>query len=110
VIDLRPWLSWINLAEVFYRLHRDHGQADADAAVRELTALCRMDIATPERTLEAARIKAEHAIALADCFAAATASARGVALWTGDPELIDARGLGCEVVDIGVRRGRRPRG
>lgn len=110
MIDLRPWLSWVNLAEVHYRLHRDHGQEDADTAVRELTALCRMDIATPDRTLQAARIKAAHAIALADCFAAATAAARGVALLTGDPELIDARGLGCEVVDIRGRRTRRPRG
>ena len=109
MIDLRPWLSWINLAEVFYRLHRDHGRADADAAVRELTALCRMDVATPERTLEAARVKAAHAIALADCFAAATAAARSVPLLTGDPELIDAQGLGCEVVDIRTRSGR-PRG
>jgi predicted nucleic acid-binding protein len=100
VIDARPWLSWINLAEVYYRVHRDHGRVDADTVVRVLSSLCRLDVATPDRTLEAARVKAAHAIALADCFAVATAAAHDVALLTGDPELIEARRLGCRVEDI----------
>lgn len=38
-------------------------------------------------TLEAAHIKAGHALAYADAFAAALAMTRGATLVTGDPEL-----------------------
>lgn len=49
---------------------------------------------------EVARLKAIHPIALADCFAAATAAAAGAQLLTGDPELIDRSArLPCEIVD-----------
>jgi predicted nucleic acid-binding protein len=85
VIELQPHMSWINLAEVDSR------------------ALLALDVATPERTLVAARIKAEHAIALADCFAVATAIAHGGPLLTGDPELLDARPLGCALEDLRSR-------
>jgi hypothetical protein len=39
-------------------------------------------------------------MALADCFAVATAAANGATLWTGDPEIIEARDLPCAVLDL----------
>jgi predicted nucleic acid-binding protein len=100
VIVHRPVMSWINLAEVYYRVWRDHGRSDAEAVLAELRETLALDEATPARTLEAARIKAMHPIALADCFAAATAGAHGVPLLTGDPEILAAQTLGCEVEDL----------
>ena len=99
----RPVMSWINLAEVYYRVHRDHGQEEAETVLSLLRGVLSLDEATPARTLEAARIKAEHPIALADCFAVATAAAHRLTLLTGDPELVNAVELGCVVEDLRSR-------
>lgn len=96
-------MSWINLAEVYYRVHRDHGQSEAETVLALLRGTLSLDEATPVRTLEAARIKARHSIALADCFAAATAAAHQLTLLTGDPELLDAVAIGCVVEDLRSR-------
>jgi hypothetical protein len=58
-----------------------------------------------------AALKAEHPIALADCFAIATAAAGGVELITGDPEIVLRRAeMPCEIIDArahpGGARGR----
>lgn len=45
---------------------------------------------TADSVLHAARIKADHPLACADAFAAATAAAHAATLWTGDPELLIA--------------------
>ena len=47
-----------------------------------------LDLPTPERVLEAAAIKAQHAVSYADAFAVATAGAHGAVLVTGDPEIL----------------------
>jgi predicted nucleic acid-binding protein len=99
-IAVRPLMSWINLAEVYYRVHRDHGRQQADDVLVRLRSLLHLDEATPERTLAAARIKAQHAIALADCFAVTTAAAYEATLLTGDPEILTAPDLGCAVEDL----------
>ena len=93
-------MSWINVAEVYYRIARDHGEAEAEAVLAELRALLHLDEASPERTIAAARLKAGHPMALADCFAVATAVAYGAALLTGDPEILDADWVGCDVEDL----------
>ena len=62
-------------------------------------ALLTFDPVTPERVLEAARIKASHPIAYADAFAVATAAAHGAVLLTGDHE-ITKRPVGCRVEDL----------
>jgi hypothetical protein len=49
--------------------------------------------------LEAARLKANHAMAYADAFAFATSIANGATLLTGDPELLD-RGVDWPVEDL----------
>lgn len=100
VIHQRPVMSWINLAEVYYRVHRDHGHDEAETVLARLRGSLSLDEATPARIIEAARIKATHPIALADCFAAATAAAHNLPLLTGDPELLNALELGCTVEDL----------
>jgi predicted nucleic acid-binding protein len=48
-----------------------------------------------------ASLKAEHPIALADCFAIALAEEDEAVLMTGDPEIVDRiRGFPCEVKDL----------
>jgi predicted nucleic acid-binding protein len=95
----RPWMSWLNIGEVAYQLERRHGADDAALVVGRLRASVAADDVTPERVLAAARIKASHPIAFADCFAAATAIARHATLFTGDPEILE-RDLGCVARDL----------
>lgn len=86
----RPVMSWINLGEVYYVVHRDRGRAEAEAVLRDLRPLLSLDLPSQRRVIEAARLKADHPLAYADAFAAATAIAHGACLLTGDPELLKA--------------------
>ncbi len=52
------------------------------------------------KMVEVARLKAAMPIALADCFAIATAVARKAVLLTGDPEILDRNDLPCAVEDL----------
>jgi predicted nucleic acid-binding protein len=92
-------MSWINLGEVYYTVHRTAGVAEADATLAQLRPLLTLDAATPERVMAAARIKALHPLAYGDAFAVATAAAHGAVLLTGDPELT-RRSVGCKVEDL----------
>lgn len=83
-----PVMSWINLGEVFYVVRRLHGGDAAASVVRDLRPQLDLDLPDAERVLEAATIKADHAMAYADAFAAATALAHQAPLLTGDPELL----------------------
>jgi len=58
-------MSWINLGEVFYVVWRASGESAAWGTVNDIRAAMALDEATPARVLAAARIKAEHAMALA---------------------------------------------
>ncbi len=88
--DTRCWISVVNLAEVYYRMHRILG---ADAANDFWKGALRGDVpvsvvdATRPRVLEAARLEARFPIALADAFAVQVAREKDVALVTGDPEI-----------------------
>jgi predicted nucleic acid-binding protein len=84
----RPVMSWINLGEVFYVLHRAAGEAAATSTLRDLRDVVLAETPTESRIVEAATIKAQHSMAYADAFAAATARAHDATLWTGDPELL----------------------
>ena len=93
----QPVMSWINLGEVFSIVGRDQGLEEAERVTRDLRPLLRLDLPSERRVLEAARIKADHPLAYADTFAAATALAHGATLLTGDPELlIDDAPWTCE--------------
>jgi predicted nucleic acid-binding protein len=98
----RPVMSWMNVGEVAYLLERRHGAEEAAHVVRRLRAAVALDAVTPERVLAAAHIKAQHPIAFADCFAAATARAHDATLLTGDPELLE-HDFGCTVRDLRAR-------
>lgn len=56
----RPIMSWINLGEVYYTVHRVAGAAEADAALALLRPTVALDVPTSDRVLAAARIKAIH--------------------------------------------------
>jgi predicted nucleic acid-binding protein len=81
-------MSWINLGEVAYVVQRAAGADEAATTVRDLRRVVDAELPTAEVVLRAASIKAEHPLAYADAFAAATAMAHDAVLWTGDPELL----------------------
>ena len=84
----RPAMSWINLGEVFYILHRRHGERAAAEAVRDLRTSVDALLPSPDLVLAAGRVKSAFPLSYADAFAAATAIDRSAVLWTGDPELL----------------------
>ena len=95
----RPIMSWINLGEVYYTVHRAAGALEADATLALLRPILALDPVTPERVLAAARIKAVHPLAYGHAFAVTTSAAHGAVLLTGDPELT-RRPVGCRVEDL----------
>ncbi len=100
LVSERPIVSWVNLVEVYYRIERDHGRDAADGTLTDLRRQLSPDLPATARMIQAARLKARAAIALADCFAAVTAAAHDVVLLTGDPELIDLPDPPCRVDDL----------
>ena len=80
-------MTWVNAGEVAYILERRWGaeRLYAALAVIEATALEIVSVGR-ELALMAAHIKANHAIAYADAFAAALAQHCTATLVTGDPE------------------------
>lgn len=96
----RPPISWINLVEIEYQVRRQHGAQEAEAVLSHVRELVEEDLPGVARMRAVAALKAEHPIALADCFAIATAAARGGPLITGDPEIIDRTDhIPCTVTD-----------
>lgn len=89
----QPIMSWINLGEVFYIVRRRADENQAVTVVRDLRDVLTTERPDETRVIDAARIKADHPMAYADAFAAATAVFHQAVLWTGDPELLvaDAR-------------------
>lgn len=85
--DVRLSMCVVNVGEVFYRYYREHGPAPAAQALRAVQALP-VETVNAELTLThaAAELKATHAVAYADCFAAALARRLNATLVTGDPE------------------------
>jgi predicted nucleic acid-binding protein len=97
----RPAMSWMNLVEVHYRTIRDHGRQEADQVLAELRPLVTENLPGIAAMRAVSALKAEHPIALADCFAVALAAEEEAELLTGDPEIIDrADQLPCKVVDL----------
>jgi predicted nucleic acid-binding protein len=97
----RPAMSWINLVEVHYRTIRDHGKEEADRVLEELRPRIAEHLPGVSAMRSAASLKAEHPMALADCFAVALAASEKAVLLTGDPEIANRAGkLPCEVNDL----------
>jgi uncharacterized protein len=93
-------MSWINLGEVFYIVHRATGVERARAVTVDLRHQLQLDLPSESRVLEAASIKARYPLAYADAFAIATAVAHGASLLTGDPEILDDGDPDWPVVDL----------
>jgi predicted nucleic acid-binding protein len=97
----RPAMSWLNLVEVHYRATRDHGRREADQVLAELRPLITENLPGIAAMRSVSTLKAEHPIALADCFAVALAAEEEAELLTGDPEIIGrADQLPCKIVDL----------
>lgn len=100
ILESRPRMSWINAIEVYYRIERDHGRPKADEYLARLREELDFELPGVVRMIEVAHLKARLPIALADCFAVATAAAHDLALWTGDPEILERKDLPCQLVDL----------
>jgi len=80
-------LSVINLGEIYYILARKIGKEAARAFAEDISALPVQHVqAHRARVLEAAEVKADHALSYADAFAVACAQEFSAELVTGDPE------------------------
>lgn len=99
----KPAICSINLGEALYMRIRDKGEK---AAVTDIAAVHRNAVVVDpdwELVAAAAHRKAHAGLAYADAFCIATAERLGAALWTGDPEIVDAADdLSCEVVDLRI--------
>ena len=85
--EARVLMTWVNAGEVAYIVERRWGVERLYAALATMDATA-LEIVSVERELAliAAHIKAGHAIAYADAFAAALAQHCAAKLVTGDPE------------------------
>ena len=81
------FFSVINFGEVYYTTFRERGREDAEE-VRSMMEQLPITVvpADRENTLEAAKLKGAHAVAYADCFAAALGVMKKARVVTGDPE------------------------
>ena len=89
--DDRCYVALFNLCEVYYRLLRLKGQADADRFWQHsLTSLIPLTVVSvnEQRALLAARIKGAHPVAFGDAFAIELAMELRAPLATGDPEIV----------------------
>lgn len=99
LLEGKPLMSWINLGEIYYVLHRKEGPGAAAGTISDLRSVLTLDLPSERRVIEAASIKAVHTMSYADAFAVATALAHGATLLTGDPEILNA-GEGWPVEDV----------
>ena len=81
-------MNEINAGEVYYILFRKRGPENADYLMETiLTSLPILMVSNVfEDVINAARIKAEHPLSFADCFAVDTARKNDAVIMTGDPE------------------------
>ncbi len=86
--DVMILMNEINLGETFYVLARERGMEKAEYFIHTIfPSLPIKNIAnTFQDVIEAAKIKATHSLAFADCFAIVTAIRENATLVTGDPE------------------------
>jgi predicted nucleic acid-binding protein len=83
----RLLMNDVNIGEVYYVVAKRRSPAAADAFLRTLETMPIEAVSNAfADMIEAAKLKAQHAISYADAFAAATAVRRGAVLVTGDPE------------------------
>ena len=81
-------MNEINVGECYYIIARERGREQADYLVETILPNLPIRIIpnSLEEIIEASRIKADHPISYADCFAVATAIREGADIVTGDPD------------------------
>jgi predicted nucleic acid-binding protein len=80
-------MSVLNVGEVWYILAREESIEQAESAIMDLESLgIEFVDADWSLTRDAARLKSQHRMSYADCFAAALTKADGATLVTGDNE------------------------
>jgi uncharacterized protein len=81
-------MSWINVAETFYILAKRDNPGVAEEFLIRLPSLpIRVVLPNEDDIMEAARVKAAHAVAFGDGFAIALARSEGADVITGDGEI-----------------------
>jgi predicted nucleic acid-binding protein len=80
-------MNVVNVGEVYYIAAKNNGLASADNVLIMLNALVTTVSAPDDLVMEAAMLKARHAISYADAFGAVTAIRLRWPLVTGDTEL-----------------------
>jgi ribonuclease VapC len=83
----KAFMSVINWGEVYYSTMRIQGIEKAEEVIAQFKKYP-IDLVSADQSLthEAAKLKGEHKIAYADCFAAALSSKLKAPVITGDPE------------------------
>jgi len=81
-------INAVNAGEVYYILARARGLREADYFLNVILPSLPVTVVDNsfDDVIEAARLKAAHALSFADCFAASTAARERVPLVTGDRE------------------------
>jgi predicted nucleic acid-binding protein len=83
----KGFMSVINWGEMYYNTMREQGVEEAESVLTQFDKYPIQLIEADRRlTYEAAKLKARHKIAYADCFAAALSLSLNASLITGDPE------------------------
>lgn len=102
--DDRCHVALLNLCEVYYRLLRLKGQAEADEFWQQsLTGLIPLTVVAvdDQRALLASRIKGAYLVALGDAFAIQLAMELQAPLATGDPEIVAVQAqLGLKLISL----------
>ncbi|HUI44379.1 MAG TPA: type II toxin-antitoxin system VapC family toxin [Nitrospirota bacterium] len=83
----------INVGETYYILAKNRGREQADIFLTVVLPSLPIVVLSNlfEHVIEASRIKANHPLSFADCYAVATALRENATIVTGDPEFKDVR-------------------
>jgi predicted nucleic acid-binding protein len=86
-------ISSVNLAEVYFWVFKQYGEETAEAKSRSMLRRSHVIAVDIQIATNAAKLKAEHKLGLADSFVLATARSADATLVTGDPDLRRFKGV-----------------
>ena len=81
-------MNELNVGETYYIVYRKRGHEQAEYFLDTVLAGLPVSMISNDfnAVISAAKIKAQHALSFADCFAVATAQRENAVILTGDPE------------------------
>jgi len=81
-------MNELNVGETYYILHRKRGHEQAEYFIDTVLAGLPISMISNDfnAVIAASKIKAQHALSFADCFAVATAQQENAVILTGDSE------------------------